>query len=78
MTKEFAMKVLLDGVCGINVHQVVREAKVDRRAIYKFLNGEKISTENLDKLSLFIWKKINSHLLITESDLDGYTSQLSD
>lgn len=63
-----AARILLTGVCGHNIHMINDVTKINRPALMKFFAGEDLSQELYDRLGLFIFKKLNAHLLICDED----------
>ena len=68
MKYEEAMRILLEGTCGVNEAKVTRECGASRPALRAFISGAEITDNQLDRIGMFIWRKMNAHLLLSEDD----------
>jgi hypothetical protein len=65
---DWTMRVLLDGVCGANLSEVFKHTGIHRKALIRFMAGEGLTEDVRTRLGLFIFQRINKHLLITDDD----------
>lgn len=63
-----SIRVLLEGTCGVNLHLISRETGISRPALMKFMAGGEIAEEHVEHLGMFVWRRINAHLLLSEED----------
>jgi hypothetical protein len=68
MTLEEAIRVLLEGTCGVSVLHVSRETGLSRGALRGFMAGRRQSQETIDRIGLFVFRRMNAHVLIAEED----------
>jgi hypothetical protein len=69
LTYEESLRVLLQGVSGVNLSIVSRGSGVDRFQIAKFVAGKKVRPDTLANLGLFVFRQMNSHVLLSKEDL---------
>ena len=66
-----SMRVLLEGVCGINQNLIERETGVARPSVKRFMSGLDVEPETVMKLAMFIWRRLNVAVLLSDEDFDG-------
>lgn len=73
---EDSIRILLHGTCGINSSTIANGAGIGRADVMAFMSGKTEYTHtgrrraiNVDKIAAFVWKRINAHVLLTESDV---------
>jgi len=72
MSYHESMRILLEGVCGINAAEINRAVGLHRRSITNFMDGNKpkdnseIRTE--ERLARFIWDRLNASVLLCDED----------
>jgi len=72
MSYHDSMRILLEGVCGVNAADIHRTVGLHRRAIANFMDGHKpkdnseIKTE--ERLARFIWDRMNAAVLLSDAD----------
>ena len=72
MTLDEAALILLRGVSGANALEIARGSGVSSTTVERYLNG--VSTPRpatLDQIYLFIWRRLNAHLLLTPDEECG-------
>lgn len=62
------MRILLNGITGVNCREIERGTGLASLTVRKFMCGKDTGEEVRDKVAEFVWKKLNSHLLICEED----------
>lgn len=64
-----AIRVLLEGVCGVNIERVAKQAGVARPTLQRFLSASHgTHPDNVERLALVVWRKLNAHVLLSEED----------
>jgi hypothetical protein len=67
-----AMRVLLDGVSGVNTLRVGREAGLSHNAVREFMRGAQEPREKtVESLGWFIWRRLNVHVLLAPAENGG-------
>lgn len=65
-----SIRILLQGITGCNKAEVSRQTGINQVTISYFLaNKHKVNEETIEKLATYVWRKMNSHLLIGPEDL---------
>lgn len=68
LSYEQSIRVLLEGVCGVNLNMIARQMDLSNGAIRNFINGDSCSSITVDLIAEFVWKRLNAHLLICDED----------
>lgn len=69
LSYEQSIRVLLDGVCGVNLNMIAKETELSNGAIRTFMTGNSGCHPNtLELIAEFVWKRLNAHLLICDED----------
>lgn len=69
LSYEESIRVLVTGTCGANIELLRRETGVSKRTTMDFLaNARTSNPTTLEALGTFVWRQMNSHLLLCDSD----------
>lgn len=68
MTYEDSIRVLLRGTCGENAEEIRRESRLARPTIHRFVGGKAVERDAVDAIGLFVFRRMNAHLLLCDSD----------
>lgn len=77
LTYHEAIRILLEGTCGVNAVLVEREVGVSRQAVMRFLRGASVAQETVDQIGLFVWRKLHAHELLSAADCHGAVKETS-
>lgn len=69
MTFEDSIRVLLQGTCGVNPNLLAGELGIARATVAKFVAGGVCRPDIVDAIGLFVFRRMNAHLLIGPEDL---------
>jgi hypothetical protein len=63
------MRILLNGVTSCNSSVVERETGLSHTSVLRFVRGKATpSARTRELLGLFIWRRLNAHLLLSDAD----------
>lgn len=71
LTYDESLRILLDGVCGPNDAEIRRGTGLSRPAVRGFFAGHESRADTMEKLGMFVWRKLNASVLLSEVEL-GY------
>jgi hypothetical protein len=71
MTYKESVRILLEGVCGVNINLIGRETNLSKRAVIGFINGIESTPRTTEVIGMFIWRKMNSSILLCDSDKES-------
>lgn len=55
-----SIKVLLNGITGVNCTEVARQTGLAEATIRRFMSGKDVDDTTLDKISDYIWRSMNA------------------
>jgi hypothetical protein len=65
-----AIRVLLEGVCGLNTQAIHRQTTLGRPWIQRFMAGDgNFDPATVDILAAFVWRRMNANVLLTPHEL---------
>ncbi len=69
MSYEDSIRILLNGTCGVTPQRVYNACGVSRRTVHLFMEATvETQQSSIDTMAWFVWRQMNSHLLIANSD----------
>lgn len=69
LSYEESIRILLNGVTGVNSQAVSDEIGIARLSVSQFAGGSVKSTEKTrDLIAAFVWRRMNAHVLLSDSD----------
>jgi hypothetical protein len=68
MNYDQALRILLEGTCGANACEIQRHTGLSRKAVQNFLQDATCHDKTRDEIGMFVWRKMNSHVLLCEED----------
>jgi len=65
-----SMRVLLEGISGVNYLQVAQGTGISRQCIARFVRGERDTPAPIvERIAMHIWRGMNRNVLISPEDL---------
>ena len=69
LTYHESIRILLEGISGPRLNTIAIAAGLSRRSVATFLQNKRVSQdETIEALAWYIWKKMNSTVLLSDSD----------